>query len=175
MSDIAGWAATGHLTLVTSIGAVTCGCLPVVGIVEVSARDMMCMFRGSGPSEEECRILRIRQPGEGHWQYITDPAAGLRVTPNDLLLMAEDVHKFEDERDLLRRPALPTGSAPRYDWEGMTIMLIKRFNDHGLPATQAELINEIQDWFVQHSPDGEIPEESTTRKKIAPIWRALRG
>lgn len=96
MSDIAGWAATGHLTLVTSFGAVTCGCQPVVGIVEVSARDMMCMFRRSGPSEEECRILRVRQPGEGHWQYITDPAAGLRVSPNDLLLMAEDVHKFED-------------------------------------------------------------------------------
>ena len=37
-----------------------------------------------------------------------------------------------------------------------------------------ELIAEVQDWFAQHSPNGEIPEESTTRKKVAPIWRALR-
>ena len=44
----------------------------------------------------------------------------------------------------------------------------------GLPATQGELINEVQDWFAQNSPNGDIPEESTTRKKIAPIWRVLR-
>ena len=31
-----------------------------------------------------------------------------------------------------------------------------------------------QDWFAQNSPNGDIPEESTTRKKIAPIWRVLR-
>ena len=53
-------------------------------------------------------------------------------------------------------------------------MLICRFNDRGIPATQVELIAEVQDWFAQNSPNGEIPDESTTRKKIAPIWRALR-
>lgn len=175
MADVAGWAAMGHLTLVTSIASVTCGRVLVAGLVEISARDIMSMFRRSGPSEEECRILRLRQPGQGDWQYITDPAEGLRITPNVLLLMADDVHKFEEERDLLRRPSNSAGAAPRYDWEGANIMLFRRINDHGIPATQAELINEVQDWFVQHSPDGEIPEESTTRKKIAPIWRALRG
>ena len=92
----------------------------------------------------------------------------------DLMLLAEEVQKFEDERDLLRRPAGSAGSAPRYDWEGMTIMLFRRVNEQGVPATQAELIAEVQDWFAQNSPNGEIPEESTTRKKVAPIWRALR-
>ena len=53
-------------------------------------------------------------------------------------------------------------------------MLICRFNDRGIPGTQVELIAEVQDWFAQNSPTGEIPEESTTRKKIAPIWRARR-
>jgi hypothetical protein len=53
-------------------------------------------------------------------------------------------------------------------------MLIQRINDHGLPATQGELVTEVQEWFAQNSPTGDIPEESTTRKKIAPIWRALR-
>ena len=88
--------------------------------------------------------------------------------------MADEVQKFEDDRDVMRRPFASAGAVPRYDWEGVNIMLFQRINDHGLPATQAELIAEAQDWFAQNSPTGEIPEESTTRKKIAPIWRALR-
>lgn len=175
LADVAGWAAMGHLTLVTSITAVTCGRQPVAGIVEVSARDLMCMFRRHGPSEDQCFITRVRIPGHADWQYITDPAAGLRIQQSDLLLMADEVHRFEEERDLLRRMSNSTGAASRYDWEGAYLMLFRRINDHGLPATQGELISDVQDWFVQNSPNGEIPEESTTRKKIAPIWRALKG
>ncbi len=173
-ADLAGWAATDHLTLVTSIAAVTCGKHPVAGIVAVPAADMMAMFRRHGPSEDECRVFRIRPQGGKDWQYITEPACGVVVKITDILLLAEDVHRFEEERELLRRPLTSNGSAPRYDWEGVNIMLFRRFNDQGVPATQAELVAEVQDWFVQNSPTGEIPEESTTRKKIAPIWRALR-
>jgi hypothetical protein len=90
----------------------------------------------------------------------------------DLMLLAE-VQKFEDERGCCA-PRRISRIAPRYDWEGMTIMLFRRVNEQGVPATQAELIAEVQDWFAQNSPTGEIPEESTTRKKVAPIWRALR-
>lgn len=173
-ADVAGWAATDHLTLVTSIASVTCGKQPAAGIVAVSAADMMRMFRRHGPSEEECRVFRIRPQGSAEWQYITEPADGLVIKIPDLMLLADEVQKFEDERDLLRRPSASSGAAPRYDREGMTIMLFRRINDQGVPATQAELIAEVQDWFAKTSPTGEIPEESTTRKKIAPIWRALR-
>jgi len=96
------------------------------------------------------------------------------VKRTDLLLMAVDMGKFADDPDHLRRPASPPGAAARFDWEGAYIMMFCRFNDSGIPATQVELITEVQDWFAQNSPTGEIPEESTTRKKIAPIWRALR-
>ena len=173
-ADVAGWSATGLLSLVTSIASVICGRQPVAGLVEVSAADMMRMFRRHGPSDEECRIYRIRLPGTTEWQFITDPTDGVLVKITDLLLLADEVHKFEDERDLLRRPASPPGSVPRYDWEGVNLMLFRRINERGLPATQGELINEVQDWFAQNSPNGDIPEESTTRKKIAPIWRVLR-
>lgn len=174
VADVAAWAATGHLKLVTSIASVICGRLPVAGIVVVNAADMLHMFRRHGPSEEECRVFRIRVPASAEWQHITDPAEGVLVRPSDLLLVAEDVHRFEEDRDLLRRSTAPVGAVPRYDWEGAMIMLFQRINERGLPATQGELIAEVQDWFVQNSPTGEIPEESTTRKKIAPIWRALR-
>jgi hypothetical protein len=173
-ADLAAWAATDHLTLMTSIAAAICGKQPIAGIVAVSAADMMAMFRRHGPSDEECRVFRIRPKGCTEWHYITEPAAGVLVRITDLMLLADEVHKFEDERDLLRRPASPPGSAPRYDWEGVNLMLFRRINERGLPATQGELINEVQDWLAQNSPNGDIPEESTTRKKIAPIWRALR-
>jgi len=173
-ADIAEWVATGHLTLVTSIASVICGKEPVAGIVAVSAADMMRMFRRHGPIEEECRVFRIRVPDRAEWQYITDPADGVLIKRTDLMLMADEAQRFEEDRDLLRRPAQSPGAMPRYDWEGVNIMLIQRINDHGLPATQGELVTEVQEWFAQNSPTGDIPEESTTRKKIAPIWRALR-
>lgn len=174
LADVAGWAATDHLSLVTSIASVICGKQPVAGIVMVNAADMMRMFRRHGASDEECRVFRIRTPGSADWQYITEPADGVLVQLSDLMLMACEVQKFEDERDVMRRSFPAPGAVPRYDWEGANIMLFRRINDHGLPATQSELIAEVQDWFAQNSPTGEIPEESTTRKKIAPIWRALR-
>jgi hypothetical protein len=118
---------------------------------------MMRMFRRHGPSDEECRIYRIRPQGSAEWQYITEPADGVVIKITDLMLLAEEVQKFEDERDLLRRPAGSAGSAPRYDWEGMNIMLFRRINDQGVPATQAELIAEVQDWFAQNSPNGRDP------------------
>jgi len=43
------------------------------------------------------------------------------------------------------------------------------------PASQAALIAELQDWFAIHSKTGDVPEDSTIRKRIAPIWRAVRG
>ena len=105
---------------------------------------------------------------------ITEPPEGLLIKLTDLMLMAEEVQKIEDDRDLQRRPASSIGAPPRYDWEAVYTMLICRFNDRGLPGTQADLIDEVHDWFTQNSANGEIPEEGTTRKKIAPIWRALR-
>ena len=174
LADVAGWAATDHLTIVTGIASVICGKQPLAGIVAVNAADMMRMFRRHGPSDEECRVVRVKLRGSDDWQYITEPADGVVIKITDLMLLAEEVQKFEDKCDLLRGPSGSGGAAPRYDWEGVNIMLFRRINDQGLPATQAELIAEVQDWFSQNSSSGEIPEESTTRKKIAPIWRALR-
>lgn len=56
---------------------------------------------------------------------IDDPA-GIEVTPPDLLIMAEDVRRFEADCDLLRRPASHIGSTARYDWDGMYIALMVR-------------------------------------------------
>ena len=173
-ADVAGWSIVGHLSIVTGIAPVICGTQPVAGMVAVNAADMMKMFRRDGPSDEECRVIRVRPEGSTDWLHITEPAGGVMVKRTDLLLMAVDMGRFADDPDHTRRPASPPGAASRYDWDGAIIMLFCRFNDRGIPATQVELIAEVQDWFAQNSPTGEIPEESTARKNIAPIWRALR-
>ncbi|WBU59621.1 hypothetical protein [Paracoccus albus] len=49
-----------------------------------------------------------------------------------------------------------------------------RLHEDGLPATQGEWVAEVQDWFAKTSPGREIPDESTIRRRLTPIWRALR-
>ncbi len=91
-ADLAGWAATDHLTLVTSIASVICGKQPVAGIVVVSAADMMRMFRRHGPSEEECRIYRIRPQGSARSSL---PSPASRSDPARAL---RRIHQFDAER-----------------------------------------------------------------------------
>jgi len=47
--------------------------------------------------------------------------------------------------------------------------------DKGVPETQTALVALVQEWFVQNSQSGDVPEESTIRKRLAPLWRKLRG
>ena len=49
-----------------------------------------------------------------------------------------------------------------------------RLFEHGLPESQAELVGEGQDWFVANAKDGSVPDESQIRRKLSPIWRALK-
>jgi hypothetical protein len=42
-----------------------------------------------------------------------------------MLIMAEEVHAFEEENDMVRRVASGPGRDQPYDWEGMNIALIR--------------------------------------------------
>jgi hypothetical protein len=57
----------------------------------------------------------------------------------------------------------------------MYVTMIQRIHEQGLPATQAELIGELQEWFANVAENGEVPDESTIRRRMRPFWRALRG
>jgi hypothetical protein len=41
--------------------------------------------------------------GRQDWLLITDPAGGIPVAVADMLIMAEEVHAFEEENDMVRR------------------------------------------------------------------------
>jgi len=174
-ADVAGWAVEGHLQVLAGISPVSCGDEIDAGLVEVPIAELMPMFRRYGPSDDQCRLKRVKLPGSKVWLKVTEPADGLPIRSTDLLLAAGPLQGFEEERELLRRPANNIGANARYDWEGMYAWLFWHAHQNGVPATQSALIALVQEWFVQNSRKGEVPDESTIRKRLAPLWRKLRG
>lgn len=175
LADIAGWASVGRFDIVTAIPPVTRGRQLIAGFVLVSVPDIMQMFRRCGTGPTKSRLWRVRPVGQEEWVLLPEDPTGIEVALGDLLIMAEDVRRFEAECDLLRRPAAHIGSTARYDWDGMYIALMVRIHDQGLPATQAEWLGEVQEWFVANGDGGEVPDERTIRRRLTPIWKALRG
>ena len=175
LADIAGWASVGRFDIVTAIPPVMRGRQIVAGYVVVSVTDIMQMFRRCGTGPTRSLLRRVRSKDQDDWIMFVDPAEQIEVTLADLLIMADDVRRFETDCDLLRRPAAHIGSTARYDWEGMYITLMVRIHDQGLPATQAEWLGEVQEWFVANGDGSEVPDERTIRRRLTPIWKALRG
>lgn len=165
----------GQLRVVIGIPPVDCGCQRIGGLVQVNIADVLPMFRRVGQSDETATLRRVAPFEGGDFIYITDPVEGILIRSNDLLVPGQDVHRYEDERDLLRRSAHSSGSPPRYDWDAMYAWLFKRINDEGVPDSQAVLVGEAQDWFIRNSKSGKVPEDSTIRKRIQLIWRVLQG
>lgn len=174
-ADVAGWAAEGHLKVVAGIPPVRCGDEVVGGLVEVPIAELMCMFRRFGPSDDIGRLRRVLKPGSATWAHVTEPSDGLPIRSSDLLVASGSLLQFEEERDLLRRPASSIGSSPRYDWDAMYAWLTWYIFEKGVPETQTALVSLVQDWFVQNSKSGEVPDESTIRKRLTSLWRKLRG
>ena len=174
-ADVAGWAAAGHLQVLAGIPPVSCGDETVAGLVEVPIAELMPMFRRIGPSDEQARLRRVMPPGSKTWLKVTDPPDGVTIRSSDLLLSAGSLQQFEEERDLLRRPASTIGASPRYDWDAMYAWLTWFLFEKGVPDTQTALVTLVQEWFVQNSKSGEVPDESTIRKRLSSLWRRLRG
>ena len=174
IADIAGWAHTGRFRILTGIAPVRCGEEIIADMVVLSPMELLPLFRrcGTGPSEGVMR--RIQPLARQDWMLITDPAGGIPVAVADMLILAEEVHAFEEENDMVRRVAAGPGASKSYDWEGMTVALMLRIHDHGLPATQAELVAEMQDWFADQTDGKKMPDSRSIRRRITPIWRALR-
>ena len=174
IADVAGWADAGRFRILTGIPAVRCGDEVIAGKVVLSPMELLPLFRrcGTGPTEGVMR--RIQRLDRQDWLLITDPQGGIAVTIADMMILAEEVHAFEEENDMVRRVATGPGASTPYDWDGMTVALVQRIHDRGLPSTQAELIAEMQDWFAVQSDGKKMPDSRSIRRRITPIWRALR-
>lgn len=175
ITDLAGWSSRGRLDIVTGIPPVICGTEIVAGEVIVSAFDILPMFRRCGTGPKTARVHRLRRAGSSDWLLVTDPAEGLEVSIADLLITGQQVQKFENDHELMRRIAGGTGSTSPYDWDGMMNALVVRIHERGLPATQSELIADMQEWFAEQSEDGLIPDERSIRRRVNSIWKTMSG
>ena len=175
VSDIAGWAATGELKIVTGIPPVDCGDQRVAGLVTIAPADVLPMFRRCGTGPQEAPLRRIQPLEADDWLYITTPEDGVIVSIGDMMILGHEVHKFELNNDLFGRVAAGPGIANgEYDWAGMSVEITRRVFEEGLPKSQGEWIRELQDWFSMQSEDGTFPDEKSIRLRLAPILKALK-
>jgi hypothetical protein len=139
--------------------------------------ELLPLFRRNGTGPVEGMMRRIMPPDSTEWLIITEPAGGIAVAVADMLILAEDVFAFEDDHDMIRKTPSGTsgsGGGSSYDWDGMNLALIVRIHNDGLPLTQADLIAEMQHWFADQSNGKKMPDSRSIRRRITPIWRALR-
>ena len=170
IADIGMWSARGRLRIVTGIPPVTCGCREIGGFLEVATADILPLFWRRGRSGMAAYLKRIRplEQVDG-WCTITDPEEGLMISLEELAILGSDAERFEAEEGLVMVRA---GGALRYDWEKMAYGLIARATRDGAPASQSELVRWALDWFAEQ---GDVPDESTARRRLTPLWRELQG
>jgi hypothetical protein len=95
-------------------------------------------------------------------------AAGVRVRRPGLLLASEVDYHTDDLRRFLegRKPA---GRPPEWPWAECEAAM----EESMLPATQAELVRAMADWFIGER--GDHPNLRKIREKAKPLFGRLRG
>jgi hypothetical protein len=173
-ADIISWASAGRLQIVSGITPFRCGAEIFSGLVEVPATEILPLFRRCESAPLEMRVLQFRPVDHKDWKFVTDPVGGVVVALADLMILTPEMLRFEAEHELFRYSHSGQGPERKYDWDGFYAEIIKRVHFHGVPEKQAELVDEMTEWFARRSETGDVPDISTIRKRITPVWRVLR-
>ena len=64
------------------------------------------------------------------------------------------------------------GAPQQFDWDAVWVELCAVIFLDGLPSTQTELVQHIAAWL--ESQGKKVPDDSTIKKKIRPLWQRLR-
>ncbi|MDP3197180.1 hypothetical protein [Tabrizicola sp.] len=125
---------------------------------------------GTGPPSAH---QRTRPLEETEWLYITAPVEGVLISVGDVLLLGEDVQRFEDTHDLFGRIAVGGGLSEEcdYDWPGMNAEITRRVFEEGLLPSQSAWIRELQDWFDARSEDGASQMRTSSVGGLNPFLR----
>lgn len=173
-ADVAGWAHQGALEIVTGIAPVNCGSKHAAGLVAISVADILPMFRRSGTGPREMLLRRIRMKDSDGWLLITDPAEGVIVSIDDLMILADEVHRFEREQELFGRPHGGKGPEPKFDWDEFWRAVAIYVHERGVPPTLKEFTEVMSNWFMDQSDGKSSPSDSVIRKKLSPLWNHMR-
>lgn len=174
---VAEWALGGAITLSIVVPAIEVAGAsePIGDLAEAPGGELWPLFR---PADTQRQVLvrRVRRPGTTAWGRIVDPKQGLAVTAADVHVTPGECGRFERSHGSGAVSGAPVrgrgGRPPAHDWEALYGWAARRVHDHGLPATQAELVREALDWLGSRS-DNPPPDESTVRRKLARFWQTL--
>lgn len=145
----------------------------IIGLIPLQQSDAWRVLRHG-----EFAITTLAAPAE---QFaMIDNAAGQNqhlVQKIDLVIGHEELVRFEKaypalagsdgERDAGRR-----GAPSKFDWDDIWVELCAMIFLDGLPETQAELVKCTAEWLERQGK--RVPDESTIKKKIKPLWHKLR-
>ncbi len=184
--DVIGWSTDGLLALSIALPPVKTGPSETLsGLADVEAAHLLPLFRRDGAPSPTVTIRRVKAGTDFRW--IVDPAEGVAITAADALVRRAEVERFERQHGCLRGQG-PTqsvggtlasprrggpGVPPRYDWDRFYAALACRIHEHGIPATQSELVRDMMDWFAQRD-ERDVPDESTVRRKVSLVWREVK-
>ena len=145
----------------------------IIGIVPLQGCDAWRVMR-----QGEFAITALQAPAEEF--AAIDNAAGNNqhvVGTSDLVISHEELIRFEKANPALASQAEAEdgnrrGAPSRYQWDDIWVELCAMIFLDGLPETQAELVQHIAHWLeAQGKP---VPDDSTIKKKIKPLWQRLR-
>lgn len=120
-ADIACWAHQEQLKIVTGIAPVDCGGETRCGTGGHLGRRHIADVpevrkRATGNAGAQ-GVGGVWAQGKDEWMMITEPAEGVNVSMDDLLILANEVHRFEAEREIFGRPHGGKGPEPKYNWD----------------------------------------------------------
>jgi hypothetical protein len=172
-AQIIDWAIADELDLVAGFPVVKLGDQQASSLMSVAGTEVRPLFRPFGAAAKKVYVEQAKRPGSDEWRHITRPAGGVRMEAADILIRASEVERFESAHGLVRARASSPGAPPRYDWDQFYVALIRRLFNDGMPDSLRALVGEMQEWFIENSPTGDAPDESTIRKRITAVWREL--
>lgn len=172
-SQIVDWAIVDEIDLVATFAPVTIGEEEIGGLMSVSGSEIRPLFRSVGKPAKKVCVRLVRPERSEEWCIITEPAKGVKLTAGDIMITASEIERFEAAHGISRRANVGPGAPSRYNWDGFYIALMKRLFTEGLPPRQKDLIDEMQEWFIQTSDNGDAPDESTIRRRIRAVWQEL--
>lgn len=140
----------------------------------VRASQVRPLFRSYADAERSVLICRATPPGADTPLRIVKPPDGARIMAADVMAVLAEVERFEEENELVRRVVVGPGAPTRHNWERFYVELCVRIHQHGLPETQKELVQDMEDWIMDDPNWGEAPDPSTIRKKVKVVWQRLK-
>lgn len=164
------------------------------GLVEIDAAEVARLFKRD--DIRSIHIRRIRERGGDTWERITEPHEGIEVTAVEPLILSSELEAFISEADPARPPAAPGTASPaspdrrtdqpsparlrpsglqRHDWEGFLAAVTVEIHENGVPETLQVLATKMETWFIDNGDPTKVPDISTIRKKLQPVWQGLRA